>query len=114
MRTGPLRPLSQVEIEETIRTDLDALEEATHEFRDVCDAAAEAEVRYKVSKAKAYLRSQGTIKDREYMAENLCEDEHLAYKRAEAAVKSGGELLRTLRTRVDSYRSLNANVRVQV
>ncbi len=108
------RPISQVEIETKIIEDVEAMESATEEFEKVSEEAARAEVQYKVARARAYLRQRGSIKDREYAADELTSEEAYAYKLAEGRLKAQREVLNTIRARLDALRSLNTNVRSQI
>jgi hypothetical protein len=108
------RPISQVEIEQKIMLDIEAMEEATEEFDKLSEEAARAEVEYKVARARAYLRQRGSIKDREYAADEITREEMESYKISEGRLKAQREVLNTIRARLDALRSLNSNLRSQV
>ena len=108
------RPISQVEIEESILSDIERLEAETEVFETLCEEAARAEVAYKVARAAAYLRASGSIKEREAHAGFQTEKLALDAKISEGRQKYGREVLLTIREVMQGHRSLNANQRVQV
>jgi len=107
-------PISQVEIEQELLRMMDLLEEETEAFEKLAEDAAKKESLYKANWAKEYLSAKGSIKEREAWADYKMADFDYDYKIAEALVKAKREKLLSLRTSMDSLRTLNANVRVQV
>jgi len=107
-------PISQVEIEQELLRMMDLLEGETEAFEKLAEDAAKKEALYKANWAKEYLSAKGSIKEREAWADYKMADFDYDYKIAEALVKSKREKLLSLRTSMDSLRTLNANVRVQV
>lgn len=107
-------PISQVEIEHEILRFMDMLEEETEAFESLAQDAAKKESLYKSNWAKEYLSAKGSIKEREAWADYKLSDESYDHKIAEALVKAKREKLLSIRTSMDSLRTLNANVRVQV
>jgi hypothetical protein len=114
MMSKRTNPISQVEIEHEILRLMDMLEEETEAFESLAQDAAKKESLYKSNWAKEYLSAKGSIKEREAWADYKLSDESYDYKIAEALVKAKREKLLSLRTSMDSLRTLNANVRVQV
>lgn len=107
-------PISQVEIESELLRMMDLLEAETEAFEKLAEDAAKKEAIYKANWAKEYLAAKGSIKEREAWADYKMDDFDYDYKIAEALVKAKREKLLSLRTSMDSLRTLNANVRVQV
>lgn len=107
-------PISQVQIEQELLRMMDLLESETEAFEKLAEDAAKKEAQFKANWAKEYLSAKGSIKEREAWADYKMADLNYDYKIAEALVKSKREKLISLRTSMDSLRTLNANVRVQV
>ena len=107
-------PLSQIEIENELLRFMDMLEEETEAFEKLAEDAAKKEALYNANWAKEYLAAKGSIKEREAWADYKMSDFDYDYKIAEALVKAKREKLLSVRTSMDSLRTLNANVRVQV
>ena len=111
MRNGPI---TQGQIEEEIMRLLSNLEADTEEFEVLAQRAAETEATHKAMWAKAYLSAEGSIRNREAVADLAMSDTMYQFKIAEALVKAKREKLLSLRTSVDALRTLNANVRAQI
>jgi hypothetical protein len=107
-------PISQIDIENEILRFMDMLEEETEAFEKLAEDAAKKEALYRANWAKEYLAAKGSIKEREAWADYKMSDFDYDYKIAEALVKAKREKLLSVRTSMDSLRTLNANVRVQV
>lgn len=107
-------PISQVQIEQELLRMMDMLESETEAFEKLAEDAAKKEAQFKANWAKEYLSAKGSIREREAWADYKMADLNYDYKIAEALVKSKREKLISLRTSMDSLRTLNANVRVQV
>ena len=90
------------------------LESETEIFEELALDAAKKEALYKSNWAKEYLAAKGSIKEREAWADYKMDQQNFDFKCAEALVKSKREKLLSLRTSMDSMRTLNANVRAQV
>lgn len=106
-------PISQYEVEEEIVRLTQLLEEETETFAVLCEDEAKKSARLKGNWAKEYIAAQGTVRDRESWADyKLAEDAYDA-KVAEALVKAKREKLTSIRTSLDSLRTLAANVRAQ-
>jgi hypothetical protein len=93
---------------------VDELERQTEEFETLARDAAEKEAAFKRGWASAYLRGEGSIRNREAMADYGTADLFHAHVVSEALVKAKRESLLFLRTSIDALRTLNANVRAQV
>ena len=109
------RILTQVDIEEMIVDDNDLLQEATDAYGDLLEEEARLQNDYKrVFNAAYFSMQQGGHDLRKTHAEREAQDERAAYtcKSAEAAAQK--EVLWTIRMRIESIRSLNANQRSQV
>jgi hypothetical protein len=107
-------PISQIEIENELLRFMDMLEEETEAFEKLAEDSAKKEALYRANWAKEYLAAKGSIKEREAWADYKMSDFDYDYKIAEALVKAKREKLLSVRTSMDSLRTLNANVRVQV
>ena len=108
------KPISQVEIENELLRLMEMLEKETEEFEVLCIDLAKKESMYKLDWAKAYLSAKGPIKERETWSTYTLGEQLQDYMIAEGLVKAKREKLLSLRTSIDSLRTLNANVRVQV
>jgi hypothetical protein len=106
-------PLTAPEVEAEMERLGGQLEEATEQYAMEVVAAANAEVVYKIEYAKSYLRSKGTVAERESTAQVRCEAQLRSYKNAEAVMKAAKERLVTLRAHIDWLRTVAANVRAQ-
>lgn len=114
MNSRRTKPISQIEIEEELMRFMDMLEEETESFEKLSEDAAKKEALYKSSWAKEYLSAKGSIKEREAWADYKLSELSYEWKIAEALVKSKREKLSSLRTGLDSLRTLAANVRHQI
>ena len=108
------RPLSQVDVERMIASDIELLEEATNDYETALIEEAKAEAAYKRQWSRTFLAVSGARHVKEAAADDQCADENEARLIAAARAKALREHMWTIRTRLDSLRSLNANVRVQV
>jgi len=118
-----LRPLSQVEVEGRIAALCDDLEEATEQYRELCEGEAEAENAYKRTYHRAIIvhserttRADGTkptVSWIEAQAHLACEDQEALYRTRSASVRALKEALTTKRTQLDALRTLAANIRGQ-
>jgi hypothetical protein len=88
------------------------LEQRTDELAPLLQAAAEADVAYRVEYAKALLVADGkTVGDREAQATLDTEKELWARKTSEATADACREAVRSLRDQLSAVQSVNANVR---
>ena len=110
MRTAPI---TQVDVEEHILRLTEELEDHTEAFEVLAIDQSKKEARYKGSWAKEYLAAQGCIKERESWADYKLADELYDVKMADALLKAKKEKLNSIRTALDSLRTLAANVRAQ-
>lgn len=108
------QPISQVDIEREMLRLMEQMEEETEAFETLSVDCAKKEALMKANWAKEYLSAKGSIKEREAWADYKLSDEVYGYKIAEALVKAKREKLLSVRSALDSLRTLNANVRVQV
>lgn len=107
--------LSQGEIENMIRDDVDLLAEATEAYGDLLEEEASAENAYKRAFNAAYFSMEKGGHDiRRTFADKEAEEEREAFRIKQALVAAQKEVLWTIRGRIDAVRSLNANVRAQV
>lgn len=106
-------PISQIEVENEILRLLDELEEHTDEYQTLIENAAEAESSFKQAWNKDFLnqKGHGTQKDREAWADYKNAGLMHQWKIAEAIVKAKQQKLSSIRTGLDSLRTLSANVR---
>ena len=113
-RTTGNRILAQADIEEMIANDMKRLEDATYEYSDQLEAEAEAAVTFKRKSARMFQTASGSVRDKEAFATIESIEEYEEYEKATAKAKAKREILRMLHARLESARSLNANVRNQV
>ncbi len=107
------KPISQYEIEENIVRLVEELEEETENFAITARDHAKKEALHKTKWAQAYLKAEGSVKERESWSEYRNSDSLFDVKIAEALMKSKREKLHSLRTSIDALRTLAANVRAQ-
>lgn len=108
------RPISQIDVEETLLELIQELETETEAFERLAEDSAKKEALYKSNWAKEYLSAKGSIKEREAWADYKMDELMFDYKIAESLVKAKREKLLSLRTSIDALRTLNANIRAQV
>jgi hypothetical protein len=106
-------PLNQIEIESEILRLLDMLEEETGQYARLAEDEASKEARYKVAWATAYLNAAGPVKEREAQADLATGKVYELTRVADALVRAKRERLTSLRTGLDSLRTLAANLRFQ-
>tara|TARA_B100000029_G_scaffold516042_1_gene626365 strand:- start:2058 stop:2393 length:336 start_codon:yes stop_codon:yes gene_type:complete len=111
MRSSPISP---VEVEDNIIRLVDELEEHTEAFEVLAVDQSKKEAKYKSAWAHEYLSANGSIKERESWADYKQADQHYEVKIADALLKAKKEKLNSIRTALDSLRTLAANVRAQV
>ena len=104
-------PVTQVQVENTIRELDSLLERAMHQIRKRALEAGEADAAFKVCHAKAFLLADGPVSEREATALLACEMEYVQRKASEAVLLSAQEAGRNLRARMEGQRSLAANLR---
>jgi len=110
---GGLRnsPLTTVDVEEQMLELWERLERETEEFEDLAVDEAEKSALAKVEWAKEYLSAEGSIKNREAVADWRADKVVTEAKIAEALVRSKRERLNTLRAGLDALRTMAANAR---
>lgn len=108
------RPISQIDVEETLLELIDELEKETEAFERLAEDSAKKDAQYKTNWAKEYLSAKGSIKEREAWADYKMDELMFDYKIAESLLKAKREKLLSLRTSIDALRTLNANIRAQV
>lgn len=101
-----------------VETELERLMERlmteTERLAELAEAAARTEVTHKHQRARALLRAEGTVAEREAVADLDTSDAYLARRVAEEAYRSQRELLLSLRAQIDALRTLAANLRAIV
>ena len=95
-----------------IESILEKLVDATEALDEIWKDAANAEIIHKTAYAKAYLKAEGTIAEREAQATVDVDAEFVDRRMADARLGVQRELLSSLRAQLDGVRSLNANMRV--
>lgn len=105
---------SQVDIEQELYRLVQVLEDETSTYAILAQDDARKSARYKAEWAKAYLRAEGAVRERESAADVVCRELLTEAKIAEALLKSKREKLTSTRSSIDALRTLSANVRVQV
>lgn len=115
-----LDPNSPSQVADAIARMCDALEEATDTYRADIERAARSGAAYRLAWAEAMLAEIGntsgssrriTVAEREARVEVATNDDRIVAEVHEAQAKATKELLNSLRVRLDSARSLGANLR---
>lgn len=75
------------------------------------EQSAEADAAYKVAKARAYLRAEGTMPQREHQSNIECDTQYLEKERTAALVRVQRERIKALHTRIDVGRTMAATDR---
>lgn len=107
-------PIVQVDIEAEIVRLSRLAEEVTQKLAKRARAAAEADVAYKVSHAKALLLAEGPQYVRDAEATVQTEQEYRERRATEALLLAAQEAGRNYRAQLDALRSINANHRALV
>lgn len=107
----PTAPLDQYGIESEIVRFVGMLEEETEQFAIVARDHAKKEAIHKSNWAKAYLAADGAVAQRTAWADWQTKDSLFDVKLAEALTRAKREKLASIRTNLDSLRTLSANVR---
>lgn len=109
------RPVYQAELEsEIIRLTGAIQDELLVELAQVSEAAAQAEVSYKVGNAKAFLSATGSVQARNAAAVVATENELFQRLVTERQVVTAREKLRAYEASLDSLRTLLVGLRDQV
>lgn len=103
--------LSPADIDTDILRLSRACEETTHDLAKASRRAATAVTRYKVEHAKAHLRAEGTVADREAHATVDTATELHDAEIAKALEKAAQEAGRNYRAQLDALRTIAANLR---
>jgi hypothetical protein len=111
---GDIDPTNMVNVEELIFKLMKRSSWVTKEVRRCAEAAAEAETAYRVAYAKAFLRADGPVAEREAKATEACETELSDRKMADALLLSAQEAGRNVREQLQAARTLCANLRAAV
>ncbi len=112
------RLLSQGEIETEILRLSEELEAETYRYADVADLAATAEADYKLQAARLIVGfvaspTKMTALEKQARVDAQCDASYRVWKINEARRQSSKEALLSLRARLDSLRTLSANIRNQ-
>ncbi|SRR6266536_5496609 len=106
------RPVGPAQIEAELRRLARKLEERTDALAGLLQAAAGADVAYRVAHPKALLHVEGdTVAEREAAATLAVEAELRDRKHTEAVADACREAARSLRDQLSAVQSVNANVR---
>ena len=112
------RLLSQGEVETEIMRLSDELEAETYRYADLADLAATAEADYKHEAARLLVGLSNTptkitAVDKQARVDLQCDPKYRVWKINEARRQASKEALLSLRARLDSLRTLSANIRNQ-
>jgi len=112
------RLLSQGEIESAIMRLSEELEAETYRYADIADLAATAEADYKLEAARlliglANTPTKMTAVEKHARVDAQCDAPYRVWKINEARRQASKESLLSLRARLDSLRTLSANIRNQ-
>ena len=103
--------LTPVAVERELARLIAAAEQLAHDVATTAETAARAEHAYKAGHAKAYLRADGPVAEREAKALLAVDELHLDYKIGQARLLAAQEAGRACRSSLDALRSVNATVR---
>ena len=111
-----MKLLNQGQVENMILQIADALDDTTHTYADISDAAATAEADYKLRIARAVITlantdAKMTALERQARADIASAEELRTWKTTEASRQATKEHLLSLRARLDALRTLNASIR---
>ena len=106
--------MPQVHLESEITRLSARAEEITQKLSQRAQAAAEADVIYKVAHGKALLLAEGPQYVRDAEATVKCETEYREKRATEALLLAAQEAGRNVRAQLESLRSINANHRALV
>ena len=107
-------PMYQVDVEQRLDLLSQQLEEETERFAAQTVERAEAEYEYKRQYHKAVLQStDGTVAQKEARAFGKSAQEYREWKIAESLEKATQQKLISIRTQIDSARTISANIRNQ-
>lgn len=104
-------PITQTDVENNIRRLCEQLENETDSYQELMTDEAKKSSIYKKGWASEYIQQTGPVSQREAWADYRLESQHFDWKVAEAIAKAKKEKLSSLRTMIEAYRTLNANVR---
>ena len=110
---GRNAPISQVEVEERIVALYFQLGDETGAFEALSIDHAKKEAEYKRAWHNSTCVPKARSKEREAHAGYRTAEQHMESQVAEAVMKAKREKLHTIRTALDSLRTLAANVRAQ-
>ena len=106
---------AQVDIEDLMVKVSDQLEEWTDKLIELADESAEVEADYKLAYFRSILHSQGKSEENRKAEANVANEPLFrAHLTMEARVDATKQKIRSLQSRLDTLRSINANVRAQV
>lgn len=115
-----LNPNNPAEVADAIASMMDEMETLSETYRVDIERAARAHSDYKLAWATAMIATidnsgprKMTVDEREARVEIVTNDERVIAEVTEAQSKATKEALNGLRVRLDSARSLGANLRVQ-
>lgn len=112
-----LDPLSQIQVEDEIRRLSNELTKATSFNAQAAERAAQADVDYKLARARALidLRGKGgTVPEKEATVLASVATQFENAKLAEAIYEASKEKGRNLRTQLDALRTIAANIRAAI
>lgn len=113
-RTTPQNTIIQTDLEAELRRLSANLDERNEELAKLAVQAAEAEVAYKVERAKVILKATGTVSEKDAAAQVATVDLYRQRLVAEALRDACIETCRNLRAQLSALQSINANVRAMV
>ena len=104
--------ITPTEVEAELVRLADRLEHKSDELAGLLEAAAKADVAFRLAHARALLRADGdTVAEREAEATLAVEAELRERKTTEAVADACREAVRSLRDQLSAVQSVNANVR---
>jgi len=111
-------PLTQGQIEDAILRLVEALEDGTHDYRDICQATADAEADYKLAYHQEIVRladlgTRSNVETRKARATLNARDLYRAHLTTTGAKEAVKDAQATKRAALDAMRTLAANVRAQ-
>lgn len=102
--------LNPVEVEQAIRAAVGEVARGVDEYTRVLSALREAERKFDVAEATAYMHATGPVQERKYRAVLDCQAERETLDVAEVAFKYVDKRLRAAESKLSAYQTLSKSV----
>jgi len=108
-------PLYPADVEAMLLRLMGLLEKTVEEFAEISELRAEAEAEYKNQYHRMMIKMvDGTVSQKESMAQVRSSDAFREWKLLEAQEKGHQQRLISIRTQIESLRTISANVRAAI